>query len=136
MKKYKFLLLILFSTSFTGFAQTKTPQPLIINVLLDVDSNIYIEENKTDKNSIRSNVQKIVKNSPAFKYEGVIYRIFADGNLSHGTIIDVANLLLEAYKPLNTKIEKYLLDTKANNLDDPNWVQQLNKIDLKASKIN
>lgn len=136
MKNYKFFLLFLIATSFSGLAQIKTPQPLIINVLIDLDSNIYIEENITAKNLVGSSIQNIVKKSPAFKYEGVIYRIFADGNLQHGTIMDVDNLLIDAYKPINTKIEKYLLDTKANNLDDPKWMKQLNKLDLKAFLIN
>jgi hypothetical protein len=138
MKNYKYLLLFLITSSFTGLAQNKTvsPQPLIVNVLIDVNKNIYIEETLTPKDELVRNIQKIIRNTPANKHEGVTYRIFADGSLQHGTIMDVNLLLLDAYQPIKTSTEKYLLDLKANNLDGPNWVKQLNKLDLKASRIN
>jgi len=138
MKNYKFLLLFLFASSITGFAQNNKAivNPLIVNVLIDVNKKIYVEENLTPKGEILQNIQKIIRNTPANKYEGVIYRIFADGSLKHGTIMDVNQLLLKAYQPIKTRTEKYLLDTKTNNLDGSNWVKQLNKLDLKAIKVN
>lgn len=138
MNNYTLIFFLLFTSTFSVVAQNKSvaPQSLIINVLIDAKSNVYIEETQSSQNSIKSNVQKIVDNSPAFKYEGVTYRIFADGSLQHGTIMDVSQLLLNTYKPLQTSVEKYLLDTKANNLDGPDWVQQLNSFDLKDFKIN
>jgi len=138
MKNYKFLLLFLFASSVTGFAQNNKAikNPLIVNVLIDASKNIYIEENLTPKEEIVQSIQKIIRNTPANKFEGVTYRIFADGSLKHGTIMDIDQLLLEAYQPIKTKTEKYLLDLKANNVDGPNWMNQLNKLDLKASRIN
>ncbi|TVZ26493.1 hypothetical protein JM83_1452 [Gillisia sp. Hel_I_86] len=73
---------------------------------------------------------------PAYKYEGVAYRIFADGGLQRGTIMDVNTLLLDAYQPIETSVEKYLLATKVYNLDRSDWVKQLNKLDLSAIKVN
>ena len=138
MKDYKFVLLFLIASSFTGIAQNKStsPQPLIINVLIDANKNIYVEENLTQKDEIIRSIQKIIRRTPANKYEGVTYRIFADGSLQHGTIMDVNQLLLDAYQPIKTRINKYLLDTKANKLDSPDWLKQLNKLDLKAIKVN
>tara|TARA_R100000935_G_scaffold45043_1_gene68106 strand:- start:8695 stop:9093 length:399 start_codon:yes stop_codon:yes gene_type:complete len=132
MKNYKFLLLLIFTFSITGFAQNKkaTSKQLSVNVLIDANKNIYVEKNLTPIGDIVKSIQKIIRNTPANKYEGVTYRIYADGSLQHGTIMDINQLLLEAYQPINTKIEKYLLDTKANNLDGSNWVKQLNKLDL------
>ena len=54
MKTNKFLLLFLVFLSFSGFAQNKTTdlKPLIINVLIDENMNIYIEENLTPKEDI------------------------------------------------------------------------------------
>ena len=138
MKNYKFILLLIFATSITGFAQNNpsAQKPLIINILIDGDSTIYVGENLTKKEEVVLNIQEIIRSMPANKYEGVTYRIFADGDLKHGTIMDVDQLLLKAYQPINTKIEKHLLDTKANNLDGPNWIKQLNKLNLKAIKVN
>ncbi|WP_010227568.1 biopolymer transporter ExbD/TolR [Gillisia marina] len=138
MKNYKYLLLFLVLTSFSIVAQNKTnsPKSLIVNVLIDVNKNIYIEEMLTQKDQIGPNIKKLISTKPANKYEGVTYRIFADGSLQHGTIMDVNTLLLKGYQPIQTKTEKYLLDLKANNLDGPDWVDQLNKLDLKASRIN
>lgn len=138
MKNYKFLLLFLLATTLSGFAQNKSSskKSLVINVLIDKNKNIYIEENLTLKEDIVLGIQKIIRNTPANKYEGVIYRIFADGSLQHGTIMDVDQLLLEAYQPIKTKTEKYLLDLKESDLDGPDWTKQLNKLNFKAIKVN
>jgi len=138
MKNYKYLLLFLITSSFSGLAQNKTvsPQPIIVNVLIDVNKNIYIEETLTPKDELIRSIQKFIRNTPANKHEGVIYRIFDDGSLQHGTIIDVGLLLREAYQPIKTKTEKYLLDLKENNIDGPGWTKQLNTLNLKAIKVN
>lgn len=98
--------------------------------------NIYIKENLTPKEDIVQSIQKIINLTPANKHEGVTYRIFADGSLQHGTIMDVNQLLFDSYQPIKTSVDKYLLDTKKNNLDSSDWVEELNKLDLKAIKIN
>ncbi|CAM4198219.1 hypothetical protein [Gillisia hiemivivida] len=138
MKTYKYFLLFLIMISFSGYAQNKNiaHKPLIINILIDAEKNVYIEEYKTSNEKVIPSIQKIVNNTPSNKHEGVIYRIFADGSLQHGVIMDVDQLLLEAYQPIKTKTEKYLLDLKENDLDGPDWTKKLNKLDLKASRIN
>ncbi len=138
MRNYKYLLLFLVLTSFSGVAQNNanSSKSLIVNILIDANKNIYIEETLTPKDQVVQNIQKLISKKPTNKYEGVTYRIFADGSLQHGTIMDVNALLLQGYQPMRTNTEKYLLDLKTNNLDGPDWVDQLNKLDLKASKMN
>ena len=138
MKPNKYFLLFLIMISYSGNAQNKkiSPKPLIINVLIDAEKNVYIEENKTSNENVIHSIQRIVNNTPANKYEGVIYMLFADGSLQHGTIMDVNQLLLKAYQPVKTKTEKYLLDLKESNIDGPDWTKKLNKLDIKASRIN
>jgi len=138
MKSNKYFLLFIILISFSGYAQNKkiAQKYLVINVLIDAEENVYIEENKTSNENVIHGIQKIVNNTPANKHEGVIYRIFADGSLQHGIIMDVDQLLLKAYQPIITKTEKYLLDLKESNIDGPDWTKKLNKLDLKASRIN
>lgn len=138
MKNYKFLLLFLLATTLSGFAQNKSSakKSLVINVLIDADKKIYIEEYITPKGDITRGIQKIIRTTPSNKYQGVTYRIFADGSLQHGIIMDINQLLLVASQPINTKTEKYLLDLKDNDLDGLDWTKQLKKLDLKAIKVN
>ena len=118
MKLNKLLLILLISACFSSFAQSneKLPKNLIVNILIDANNKIYIEETLTKKVEIDQTIKKLVRNTTANKYEGVTYRIFADGSSRHGIIMDVDQLLLKAYQPIRTKTEKYLLDLKVNRL--------------------
>lgn len=112
-------------------AQKQEIQPVYyINVLVDADHNIYIQEKKISFDEVAKEVRGIVYNISASKYQGVVYRIYADESLKMGNIIDLGAELIRGYDPI--KVERYLLNLERNNIDGSNYIKKLERLDLKA----
>lgn len=103
----------------------------IINVLIDADKNIMIENTKVDFDEIGGAVKNIISNRPQIATKRLVYRIFADESLKLGYIIDVEQELFKAFSD-NTRRERYLLNLSETNLDEPNWLDKLNELEIKA----
>ena len=133
MKRLSVIFTILFLM--TGIlpvtAQKQEIQPVYyINVLVDSDHNIYIQEKKISFDEVAKEVRGIVYNISASKYQGVVYRIYADESLKMGNIIDLGAELIRGYDPI--KVERYLLNLERNNIDGSNYIKKLERLDLKA----
>lgn len=133
MKRLSVIFTILFLM--TGIlpvtAQKQEIQPVYyINVLVDADHNIYIQEKKISFDEVAKEVRGIVYNISASKYQGVVYRIYADESLKMGNIIDLGAELIRGYDPI--KVERYLLNLERNNIDGSNYIKKLERLDLKA----
>lgn len=133
MKRLSVIFTILFLM--TGIlpvtAQKQEIQPVYyINVLVDSDHNIYIQEKKISFDEVAKEVRGIVYNISASKYQGVVYRIYADESLKMGNIIDLGAELIRGYDPI--KVERYLLNLERNKIDGSNYIKKLERLDLKA----
>jgi len=100
--------------------------------MIDADKNIMVENKSVSFQEISAEVSKIIYAAPAFKYDGVEYRVFGDESLALGNIIDVEDEMFKAYRDENTSRKRYILNIKRSKLDNPNWTSQIHKLDLKA----
>lgn len=133
MKRLKMILIGLFL--FSGMAEivaqeTKENPVYYINVLIDADHNIYVQGKVIGFEEITKEVRSIVYNISAAKYQGVVYRIYGDESLKMGNIIDVGTELIRGFDPI--KVERYLLNLEDNGLDGSNYLEKLEKLELKA----
>lgn len=124
-----FVVLILFGVFTPVLAQEKAAV-YYIDVLVDADHNIYVQENNVSFDEVTKEVRSIVYNIPVSKYEGVVYRIYADESLKMGNIIDLGTELIRGFDPI--KVERYLLNLEKNEVDGSNYIEKLKKLDLKA----
>ncbi|HSP39896.1 MAG TPA: hypothetical protein VLN46_00585 [Gillisia sp.] len=124
------MMIFLFSGLMKISAQTIEENPVYyINVLIDSDHNIYVQEKKTEFDEVTKEVRSIAYNIPVSKYQGIIYRIYGDKNLKMGNIIDVGTELIRGFDPI--KLERYLLNLEDNGIDGSNYLNKLEKLDLK-----
>ena len=124
------MMIFLFSGLIKISAQTIEENPVYyINVLIDSDHNIYVQEKKTEFDEVTKEVRSIAYNIPVSKYQGIIYRIYGDKNLKMGNIIDVGTELIRGFDPI--KLERYLLNLEDNGIDGSNYLNKLEKLDLK-----
>lgn len=133
MKRLKMILVgfFLFTGMIDVIAQEPEGNPVYyINVLIDAEHNIYIQNKKTEFGEITKEVRSIVFNIPVTKYQGVIYRIYGDESLKMGNIVDVGAELIRGFDPI--KVKRYLLNLEEYGVDGSNYLEKLNKLDLKA----
>ncbi|MFD1095569.1 hypothetical protein [Salegentibacter chungangensis] len=126
-----FIILSLFS--FFGIAQQPDPEGTdhYIQVFINTDGEIWLERDLVKIDEIKKQVDKIIRQIPFRPDRKLIFRIFADENLSLGFIQNVENEMLKAYSD-NVMRERYLLDSRQMNLDGPGWLQNINFKELKA----
>lgn len=113
-----------------GSSQNQEPsqtQPFYINVFISPDKTIYVETEKTAFEDVEKKISDILRNRPFKIDQRVVYRIFADGSLKHGFIMDVNQEMLSGNEE-NVQTVKYLLDSVKLNIDGQNWFES---IDLK-----
>jgi hypothetical protein len=101
-----------------------------IDVLIDADENIYFEDTKVGMENVGKMTRSKVDKLQYVEGKGITYRIFADGSLPLGVIMDVNRRMNQGFSGLRTK--RYLLKTTEVPADKSNWIEQLNKLDLKA----
>ncbi len=123
--------IFLFSGLIEISAQTIDENPVYyINVLIDANYNIYVQEKQIGFEEVTKEVRSIVYNIPAAKYQGVVYRIYGDEKLKMGNIIDVGAELIRGFDPV--RVERYLLNLNENGIDGSNYLEKLEKLELKA----
>ena len=105
---------------------------LIINLLIDANQDIMVENKRVSFEEVSREVRKIIYAAPAFKYNGVEYRVFGDVSLNLGVIIDVEDEMFKAYNDESTSRKRYLLNIQKSKLDNPNWTSKIQNLDLKA----
>lgn len=103
-----------------------------IDVLIDADRNIYFEDSKVGMEEVPQTTRSMVNNLKFDEGRSITYRIFAAGDLPLGVIMDVNNKMLQGFTQPGLATKKYLLQTAEVPKDKSNWVEQLNKLDLKA----
>lgn len=133
MKRMKMILagIFLFFGLIEVSAQVTEENPVYyINVLIDADYNIYVQEKKTGFDEVTKEVRNIVYNIPESKFQGVIYRIYGDEKLKMGNVIDLGAELIRGFDPI--KVERYLLNLEDNGVDGSNYLEKLEKLELKA----
>lgn len=133
MKRLKMMLagFFLFSGIINAQVREAEVYPVYyIDVLIDADYNIYVQEKNIGFEEVTKEVRSIVYNIPASKYQGVVYRIFGDEKLKMGNIIDVGAELIRGFDPI--KVERYLLNLEDNGIDGSNYLEKVEKLDLKA----
>ena len=123
------LLILIIFTGFTNVAQEKAPV-YYLDVLVDADHKIYIQEKNVSFDEVTKEVRSIVYNISASKYQGVVYRVYADESLKMGNIMDLGTELIRGYDPI--RVERYLLNLEEKEIDGSNYIEKLKKLDLRA----
>lgn len=103
-----------------------------IDVLIDADKNIYFDDSKVSMEEVSKTTRSKVDNLKFIEDKKITYRIFADGKLPLGIIMDVGRMMHLGFNQPNLATRRYLLETSEVPVDKSNWVDQLNKLDLKA----
>lgn len=103
-----------------------------IDVLIDGNKNIYFGESKVLLEDVPKTTRGIVDKLKFVEGKEITYRFFADGNLKLGDILDVQDMMFKGFSQPYIRIQKYLLKTGDIPADKSNWIEQLNKLDLKA----
>lgn len=103
-----------------------------IDVLIDADKNIYFEDTAVDFNAVAQMTRSKVEALKFVEGRGITYRIFAAGNLNLGVKMDVEQQMYSGFNQPELATRRYLLQTSEIPLDKSNWVEQLNKLHLKA----
>lgn len=122
---------IAIAASATATAQNSNSN-YYIDVLIDADKNIYFEDTKVGMGAVSKMTRIKVDELKFVEGKGVTYRIFADGSLPLGVIMDVDRRMHKGFSEPNLATRRYLLKTNEVPEDKSNWVEQLNKLDLKA----
>ena len=138
MKYFYFLVFTLILSTSSLVAQKKSSDndtKLIINLLIDANQNIMVENKRVSFEEVSREVRKIIYAAPAFKYNGVEYRVFGDVSLNLGVIIDVEDEMFKAYNDESTSRKRYLLNIQKSKLDNPNWTSKIQNLDLKAVEL-
>ena len=84
------------------------PETLIINIYITVDSQYYVEEKTVAFAELKPQIVQILKDAKRDTHTTVIYRLFADENLTLEKIIDTEQILLGITNK-NVRRERYLL---------------------------
>lgn len=126
-----FAFLIALSTISVASAQ-QTNSTYYIDVLIDAEKNIYFENTKVSLDAVPQMTRSKVNELKFVEGKGITYRIFADGNLELGDIMDVEQQMRKGFSQPNLRMRRYLLKTSEIPMDKSNWIDQLNKLNLKA----
>ncbi len=135
MKYFYFLVFTLILSTSNLVAQKNSSDndsKLIINLLIDANQDIMVENKRVSFEEVSREVRKIIYAAPAFKYNGVEYRVFGDVSLNLGVIIDVEDEMFKAFNDESTSRKRYLLNIQKSKLDNPNWTSKIQNLDLKA----
>ncbi|HSI70056.1 MAG TPA: hypothetical protein VK941_07475 [Gillisia sp.] len=103
-----------------------------IDVLIDASENIYFEDTKVGIEAVAPMTRSKVDKLKFVEGKGITYRIFADGSLPLGVIMDVNRRMQLGFSQPGLSTRRYLLKTSEVPADKSNWIEQLNKLDLKA----
>lgn len=103
-----------------------------IDVLIDANENIYFEDTKVGMEAVSKMTRSKVDKLKFVEDKGITYRIFADGNLPLGVIMDIDRRMHRGFSQPGLGSKRYLLKTSEVPVDKSNWIEQLNKLDLKA----
>ncbi|MDG3583955.1 hypothetical protein [Galbibacter pacificus] len=125
------LFLIIACNGALAQSTTKHQSVLYINVIINYEGKIKIKDNVLNLNEVQVYTRNYVRQQPAFKYNGVVYRVYADEDLELGTIMDLEQELQKAFEG---KRERYLLNTKTVTLDEPDLWNKLKTLEIKAVK--
>lgn len=124
-------LLIALSSSAIAIAQ-QSNSTYYINVLIDADKNIYFHETVVPLGDVPKITRSKVDKLKFVEGKRITYRIFADAKLKLGDIIEVQNRMYEGFSQPDLATRRFLLQPGEIPLDKSNWINQLNKLDLKA----
>lgn len=121
--------------SFNLKAQTvkQSKSPIFVNVYINEHKDIRLESDLVDFEEVSKEVKKRIYDHHYDIDQNVIYRIFADGNLKLGYIMDVERKMFDAHSQ-NTKRERYLLNSAEMEIDGPNWFKKLEGIKIDKVK--
>lgn len=122
-----FILALPLSTTAQGSIST-----YYIDVLIDADKNIYFEDSKVTMEEVSKTTRNKVDKLKFVEGKGITYRIFADGDLPLGVIMDLDRRMHLGFTQPNLPTRRYLLKTAEVPQDKTNWIDQLNNLDLKA----
>lgn len=128
----RILLIFIALTANATIVAQQSNSTYYIDVLIDGDRNIYFEDTKVSMDAVPKMTRSKVDKLKFVEGKGITYRIFADGNLPLGVIMDVGNMMNKGFNQPNLPTRRYLLKTEEIPLDKSNWIDQLNKLDLKA----
>lgn len=103
-----------------------------IDILIDADENIYFDDTKLGMEAVAQMTRSKVDKLKFVEGKGITYRIFADGSLPLGVIMDVDRRMHQGFSQPGLGSRRYLLKTSEVPADKSNWIEQLNKLDLKA----
>lgn len=130
MLKILTFFLVLTATA-TATAQQNNPT-YYIDVLIDANKNIYFDDTKVSIEAVPKITRSKVDNLKFVEGKGITYRIFADAKLKLGDIMDIQNFMYKGFSQPGLSTRRYLLKTSEIPADKSNWIEQLNKLDLKA----
>jgi hypothetical protein len=126
-----FFVLILLNASAIATAQNFNSS-FYIDVLIDAEENIYFEETKVGMEAVTQMTRSKVEQLKFVEGKGITYRIYGDGSLPLGVIMDVGRKMRQGFSQPGLITRRYLLETSEVPADKSNWIEQLNKLDLKA----
>ncbi len=125
------ILLLLVITTASTFAQ-QSQSTYYIDVLIDANKDIYFDDTKVSLDAVPKITRSKVDNLKFVEGKGITYRIFADTTLKLGDIMDIQNFMYKGFSQPGLSTRRYLLKTSEIPVDKNNWIEQLNKLDLKA----
>lgn len=125
------VLFLALTVTATTIAQTPT-STYYVDVLIDANKNIYFDGSKVSLEAVPKMTRSKIDQLKFVEGKGITYRIFADGKLDLGYIMDVNSLMIKGFSQPELFTRRYLLKTSEIPLDKSNWIEQLNKLDLKA----
>ena len=106
---------------------------IYVNVFINKNEDIRIESDLVDFDDVSKEVKKRISDHSFEIDKNVIYRVFADGTLKLGYIMDVERKMFDAYNQ-NAKRERYLLNSVEMEIDGPNWLKKLEGIKIDKVK--
>lgn len=103
-----------------------------IDVLIDADKNIFFGETQVALEAVPGITRSKIDNLKFVEGKGITYRIFGDEKLKLGDIMNLQKMMYKGYSQPGLTTRRYLLKTSEIPADKSNWIEQLNKLDLKA----
>lgn len=130
---FLFFLLLSFLCITESVAQSSNHlEPVLyIDVLVDTEERIFVQNHDLRQDKISKWVEVYISSQPALKYDRVVYRIYAGHDILLGRINEIASELLKGYNN-QIQMEKYLINRNELDIDGSNYIQKLNKLNLKA----
>lgn len=129
---FKILTLLIALTSSAIAISQHSNSTYYIDVLIDADRNIYFHETVVPLEDVSKITKSKVNKLKFVKGKRITYRIFAEAKLELGDIIEVQNRMYQGFSQPNLATRRFLLQTSEIPLDKSNWINQLNKLNLKA----